>query len=124
MHFVTFDIDGAERTRRTEVFASSATDAAFGVDNGYLERTGVGSILRNHLDGACRAMAFAIAAGHAVGIHHAVLFNPYGMAHLDGRLFGTVDGADGTGRTHFGALRTFGTAIAAFVGGFGLHQVH
>ena len=122
VHFVTFDIDGAERTRRTEVFASSATDAAFGVDNGYLERTRVGSILRNHLNGACRAMAFAIAAGHAVSIHHAVLFNPYGMAHLGRGFLFTGDGLYGACWAHLRAACTLGTAIATLIGELGLHE--
>jgi hypothetical protein len=33
MYFVTFNVDGAERTGRTEVFAGSTTDTTFSVDN-------------------------------------------------------------------------------------------
>ena len=44
------------------------------------------------------------------------------MADLDGRFFGRVDRTDGIRRTHLGAFRTFGTAMATLVGHFGLHE--
>ena len=41
VYFMAFDIDGAERTRGTEIFARSASDAPLSVDYRYFDRIGV-----------------------------------------------------------------------------------
>ena len=117
-----FHIDGAERTCGTQVLAGAATDTAFGVDGRYLRGTGHRRVGRHHRDGAGRAMARAVAASHAVGQRHAVLSHPYGMADLNGRLFGRRYFLNRARGTYLRTLRAFGAAITAFVRRFGLHE--
>lgn len=83
MPFVSLDIYGAERARGTQVLASSAPDALFGVDSRNLNRFFVVRIRRDHRYRANRAVAFAVSASHAVGQRYAVLLDPNGMADLD-----------------------------------------
>ena len=84
MSFVSFHINGTEGTGRTEVFASTATDTAFRVDGWELERVGIVGIRRHHGDGLRGAMAGAVVTCHLIPVHDAVLFDPYGVAYLDG----------------------------------------
>ena len=121
---MAFHIDGAERTRRTKVLACSASYAAFGIDCRYLDGGLIFRIRRNHLYGAGRAMAGTISTFHLVGDADAVLFNPYGMADLDGRFFGKACQMDGTGGAYLCTLCTFGAAVTTLIGHFRLHQFH
>ena len=84
MPFVSFHIDGAERTGRAEVLTSAASDATLGVYNRYFYRFRVGSVRRHHADGVRGAMAGTVAALYSVGQGDAVLLNPYGVTYLDG----------------------------------------
>ena len=84
MPFVSFYIDGAEGTGRAEVLARAAADAALGVDGRELERVGIVGIRRHHGDGLRGAMAGAVVTCHLIPVHDAVLFDPYGVAYLDG----------------------------------------
>ena len=135
MGFVTFYIDSAERTCRTQVFASTATDTAFRIDNrdhyGLVlfavfttSSMAVTAVERNHLYSSDRTMSSTIPAIYSVGKRDAVLFHPYGVAYLYARFFGNGDGAYGSCRAHLRTLGTFGTAISAFVRHFGLHESH
>lgn len=85
MLFVSFDIDGAERPRRTEVLAGAAADAALFVHDGNLRRTGRRRIGGDHRDGPRGTMAGAVAALHAVGVDDTVGGDPYGVADLHRR---------------------------------------
>ena len=93
---MSFHIDGTEGTGRTEVFASTATDAAFCVDGWELERIGVLGVRRYHGDGTCGTMARTVTAFHLVGLYHTVALDPYGVSYLDGRFVGYGDGFDGS----------------------------
>ena len=127
MVFVTFYIDSAERTCRTQVFASTATDTAFRIDNRDhygLVLFAVTAVERNHLYSSDRTMSSTIPAIYSVGKRDAVLFHPYGVAYLYARFFGNGDGAYGSWRAYLRTLGTFGTAISAFVRHFGLHESH
>ena len=133
MVFVTFYIDSAERTCRTQVFASTATDTAFRIDNrdhyGLVlfavfatSSMAVTAVERNHLYSSDRTMSSTIPAIYSIGKRDAVLFHPHGVAYLYARFFGNGDGAYGPCRAHLRTLGTFGTAVAALVGHFRLHQ--
>ena len=78
----------------------------------------------HHLDGAGGAVAGAVAAAHAVGEHHAVVLDPYGMADMDGGLLLLGDGLDGTGRADLAATGALGTAVADLIRHGGLHEMH
>ena len=121
---MSFDVDGAEGARWTEVLAGAAADAALLVYDGNLRRVGLRGVGGNHRDGLGRTVAGAVAARNPVGERYAVLPHPDGVADLDGRLVGYGDRLDRPGGTHLRALDAFGPAIAPFVGGFGLHEGH
>ena len=69
-------------------------------------------------------MPLAVATALAIGVHDAEIRYPHGMANLNSRLLGFRDRLDRPSRTDFGALRTFGTAVASIVAHHGLHQGH
>ena len=119
---MSFHIDCAERACRTQVFTCAAADAAFGIDNGYFGGLRISGVRSHHLYGADRAVAGAVAALHLIGDADAILLYPYGMTYLDGRFVGFRYRPDSTCRTNFRTLGTFGTAVAALVGHFRLHQ--
>ena len=106
MVFVTFYIDRAERTCRTQVFASTATDTAFRIDDrdhyGLVlfavfatSSMAVTAVERNHLYSSDRTMSSTIPAIYSIGKRDAVLFHPHGVAYLYARFFGNGDGAYG-----------------------------
>jgi len=117
-----FHIDCAERACRTQVFTCAAADAAFGIDNRYFGGLRISGARSHHLYGADRAVAGAVAALYLIGDANAILLYPYGMTYLDGRFVGFRYRPDSTCRTNFRTLGTFGTAVAALVGYFRLHQ--
>ena len=123
MNFVTFYIDSAERTRRTKVFASTATDTTFGIDYRYLQGLRIVGILRNHLDSTSRTVTGTVAALLTIAIHDTVFCHPYCMTYLDSGLFFLCNRLDSTCRTYFRTLGTFRTTITTFVGCFRLHEV-
>ena len=110
------------RTGRAKMLAGSTTYTGLDVDDRNLQRLGIIGILRHHLDGVGRTMAFAIAAALSLGIHDAEVFQPHRMANLDGRFLRLADRLDGSRRANLRALRTLRTAIATLVGHGGLHQ--
>ena len=121
---MSFHINGTEGTGRTEVFAGTATDAAFRVDGRKLERVGVLGVRRYHGDGTCGTMACTVTAFHLIGLHHAVAFDPYGVPYLDGRFLGQRSQMDGVCRTDLSTFCAFRATIAAFVRRERLHQRH
>ena len=123
MHFVSFHINGTERTRRTKVFACTTTDTTFGVDDRNLQRFRIVGILRNHLDSTCRTMAGTITTLLTISVHDTVFWYPYGMTDLDSALFFLADRLDSTSRTYKRTLVTFRSAITALVRCFRLHEV-
>ena len=123
VHFVAFNIDGAERSGRAEVFAGATADAFVFVHGRHLHRT-FRAFMVYHLDGSRGAVAFAVAAADAVGEHHTVLLDPHGMADMDGGFLFSRDGFDGTSGADFAASCAFGTAVAALKRHRGLHEVH
>ena len=113
MHFISFNINSAERSGRAEVLAGTAADAFVLVHGRHLHLA-VRSFIVYHLNGTSGAMTCAIAATDAVGQHHAVLLDPYGMTHMDAGLFLTGNRLDGTGRADLATTGAFGAAIATF----------
>lgn len=122
MPFMSFNVDGTERSCRTEVLASSTTDATLSIHHGDSRRILHIRIGRDHLYGSCRAMPSAVAAIHPVGQRDAVLLYPHGMTDLGGRFVCGRDFQDSPRRTDFRTLRAFRTAITPFVGSLWLHQ--
>ena len=104
--------------------AGPAADAAFFVHGGDARRLGVVGVPAHHLDRPGRAMARTVVATDAVGVDHAILRNPHGMADLDRRFPGEVGQADGARGAHLGALRALRTAVSALERHFGLHEGH
>ena len=122
MPFMSFDVDGTERTCRTQILASSTTDTMLGIHHGDSGRIIHIRIGRNHLYGSCRTMPGAVAAIHTIGQRDAVLLYPYGVADLDGRFVCCRDFQDGPRRADLRTLRAFRAAITPFIGSFRLHQ--
>ena len=123
VHFVTLNINCAERSGRAEVLASATTDALVIVYSRYFHRT-VWAFVINHLDGSRGAMASAVAATDTVGQNYTVFLNPHGMTGMDGGFFLTGYGLDGTSRAYLAAPCAFRTAIAALKRHDGLHKFH
>ena len=119
---MSFHIDGTERTGRTQILTCTATDTPFGIDDRNLDGTRVIAVRGNHQYGSRWAMAGTVTTIHAIGQRNAVLFYPYGVTDARGRFFGNGYRPDSSCGTDFAASGTFRTAIAAFVGHFGLHQ--
>ena len=122
MHFITLNINRAERPRGAEVLASTAADAFVLVDGGDLYRA-VWAFVVHHLDGACRAVACAVATRHTFFRRQAVLLNPHGMTNMLHGLLFPRDGLDGACGTHLAASCTFGAAIAALERHGRLHEM-
>ena len=122
MHLVSFNVNRAERTSRTQVFARSAAYATRLVDGRYFRRMLVIGVKRHH--GYCPGgtMARTVAALHAVCQRHAVLLNPHRMAYLRGRLLRPCDRFDCSRRTNLAALGALRAAISALVRHRWLHE--
>ena len=82
LSFNTFHIYGTERACRAEIFACSATYAAFLVYHREFRGVRVIGKLRDHLYGTGRTMSCAIAAGNTFGHGEAVFGNPDGSTGL------------------------------------------
>ena len=89
-----FHINGAERTRRAQVFTGSAADAFFLVYDRKLRRIRVVRVFCHHQDRLGRAMAGTVAASDAVPVDDAIFLNQYGMSDLDSRLVRFRDRTD------------------------------
>ena len=122
MHFIPFHIYRTERTGWAEVFAGAAADALVLVHGGYLY-CAVRTFIVYHLDGSCWAVTCAVAAADAIGQHHTIVLDPYGMTHMDVCLLLTGNGLNGTGRTDLAAAGAFGAAIAVLKRHRGLHEM-
>ena len=115
VHLMSFNVDCAERTCRTQVLASSAAYATLGVHSRYLRRIGIGAVRRHHRYSTHRTVTGAVATLYAIGQWYAVLLYPHSMAYLYCRLVGSCDRLDGSGRTHLATLGTLRATIAQFV---------
>ncbi len=122
MSYITFHINRAERTGRAEVFAGTTADALVLVHGRHLY-CAVRAFVVYHLDGSCWAVTCAVAAADAVGQHHAIVLDPYGMSHMDVRLLLTGNGFDGTSRADLAAAGACGAAIAVLKRHRGLHEM-
>ena len=61
MHLISFHVNRTERSGRAEVLAGAAADAFVLVHGRHLHRA-VRAFVVHHRDGACRAVACAVAA--------------------------------------------------------------
>lgn len=122
MHFIPFHVNRAERTCRTKVLASPATDATLHVDSRDLRRIGIACIRRYHLNGSRRAMPGTVAAFHTIGQRHAVLPYPYGMTYLRGGFIRYGYRTYRSGWAYFAAFRTLRSAVTTLITHFRLHQ--
>ncbi len=122
MVLVAFHINGTERAGGTKILTGSAADTAFGVYHRELRRVRVVRDTGKHLDGTCGTVAGTVTAFYTVRINNAVFINIHGVADLGGRFVGDGNGTYRSGGTYFRTFGTFRTAIAPFVGHFGLHQ--
>lgn len=84
MNLMAFDVDCAEWPGRAQVFACSATYAAFLVYYRYLARIFIVRVGRYHLYCTGGAMSGAVATFNFVGVDYAVFCNPYGVPYLYG----------------------------------------
>ena len=123
VHFVSFNVDGAERAGRAEVLAGTAADTFVLVHGRHLY-SAAWTFVVYHLDGSSRAMACAVATTDVIGQHNAILLDPHGMTYMDASLFLSGNGLDGTGMADLAAAGAFGTAVAALKRHRGLHEVH
>ncbi len=116
-------INGTERTGRTQILASTTTNATLRIHHRYPGRFFIIHILGNHLDSSGRTMTGTVSTTYPVRIHNTILSHPHSMTYLNSRLLSQICQTDGTGRTHLGTLHTFGTAISTLVRHLGLHQM-
>ena len=122
--FVAFDVDGAERAGRAEVFAGAAADALFFVYDRDQRRILVGRILSDHYYCPGRAMTGAVPAGYTVRIHDTILIYHDCVACLDRGFFLDGHGRYGIRRADIGTFRAFRPAPASFERHFRLHKGH
>ena len=122
MLFVPFHINGAERTRRAQVFTGSAADAFFLVYDRKLRRIRVVRVFCHHQDRLGRAMAGTVAASDTIPVDDAIFLNQYGMSDLDGRFVRFRDRTDRSGRANFRTFDAFGTTVSSLVRYFWLHK--
>ena len=119
VRLVAFYVDGRERTRRTDVFAVSASDAFLGVDGRHF-------MFRircfYHDDCTCGAMPLAVAAADAIAQYHAVVFDPHGMPNLNSSFVSRLVEPDSSRRAHVGAGMAGGRAVAEVERHLGLHK--
>ena len=109
---IPVDGDGADRTGRAEVLARAAADALLLVDRRNPEALLVIRILFDHLDGAHRAVAGAVAAVYPVSVDHTKVVVNAGCADFPIGLFLRGDLQDRPGRTYLRTFHAFRTAIA------------
>ena len=124
MYFMTFYIDGRERTGGTNIFAGTTTDTDVHVNRGNPRRLLILFVKSNHRDGTSRTMTGTVAAIHAIADGNTVLLDPNGMANLDAGLLNVVKGFDGSCRTDIGTTCTLWTAEALLIAHGGKHEVH
>ena len=122
MHFIPFYINRAERTGRAEVLAGTTADALVLVHGRHLY-CAVRAFVVYHLDGSRRAVTCAVAAADAIGQHHTIVLDPYGMTHMDVCLLLTGNGLNGTSRADLAAAGAFGATIAVLKRHRGLHEM-
>ena len=77
------DLDAIRKGRNSSAEAA-ATDASLVVHHRELGRIRLPGHRRHHLYRTGRAMAGAVVTCHLIPVHDAVLFDPYGVAYLDG----------------------------------------
>ena len=119
VRLVAFHIDSREWTRRTNVFAVSASDAFLSIYGGYL-MFGISRFY--HDDSAGRAVALAVAAADAIAQHHAVVFDPHGMTNLDSSFVSRLVEMDSASGTHIGAGVASGRAVTEVERHLWLHK--
>jgi hypothetical protein len=122
MHHIPFHVNCAKWSSGAEVFASTAADAFVFIHSRHFHRA-IWTFVIYHLDGTSGAVAGTVTARNAIGKYNAILLHPHGMAGMDGGLFLSRDGLNGTRRTDLAASCTFGTAVAALKRHHGLHKV-
>ena len=115
MHFVTFNVDGTDWVRRTQVLAGTATDALLFVDDGNeqdffswnLLSVGIfptpsilmdTSLQRHHLYCLSGALTVTKSTMLLVLDRNAEVACPYGVSYLNGSPFFYGDGLYGRGR--------------------------
>ena len=120
--FMTFYIQGAERTGRAQILARAATDTFLFVYDRNLEGVGVRRVGGDHLDSLCRAMALTIVAGLTVAQRNTVFLNPNSVSDLCSRFVGDRERLDSPRRTNLGTLDALRTAITTLERHLGLHH--
>jgi hypothetical protein len=123
MLFVTFDVDGREGTRRTQILAGSTANAAGFVDGRDIGRLLVIRIARNHLNGSHRTVACTVATLHTIVDGHTVLLDKHGVTYLCGSLVLSLDGQNGTSGTNLRTTVALRATIATLVRHRGHHQM-
>ena len=123
MHFVPFDVDGAEGTRGTQILAGSTAYATTFVDGRDVGRLFVVGVARNHIDSTHGTVACTVAALHTIVDGYTVLFDEYGMTNLCRCFQLMCQGLDGTSGANLRTSVTLRTAIAALVRHRWHHQV-
>ena len=83
MHRIPFNIDGAERTYRADIFTSPASDTNIGIHG----RDRQAIFIRNHSHGLSRTMFGASPATGLVGIDDTIFADKNHPSHLQLMLF-------------------------------------
>lgn len=139
MYLVSFDVDGADGVRRTQVFAGAATDALLFVDHGNEQDFLSGYLLPvsifpapailmhsclqgHHLYGLSGALAGAESAGFLVLDGDAKFACPDGVSDLNGSPLLYGDGLYCGCRADFGAAIAFRTTISSLETYLWLHE--
>ena len=134
MRFMSFYINGAEWTSRTEVLALATTDTFLFVHHRNHQQVAwlyavalriipllVVRILfdvlvkRHHLNRLGRAMGSTTATPLSLSHRQAIPLHPYGMSNLDGSFLFLGDGSDGSSGAYICTACTLRSAVASGV---------
>ena len=83
MYFVTFYMNGCERSCRTYILACTASDALLLVNGRNLQRVFIRRIFADHPYCLGRTMSGAVAAVYIICIDYAVVKIDYGQSYLN-----------------------------------------
>lgn len=124
MPLVPLNIYSTEGTRRTEIFACTASYTASGIHYRNLQRVFIAHNRRNHSNSSCRTVTRTVATTYTVCSNHTVLTYPYGMTYLYRRFNLSGEGEDGSRRTYLATQGTLWSAEAFRISHLRLHEAH
>ena len=119
---ISFYVDRAEWSCRTEVFAFTATDTAFFVNSRHEDRSSVSRSMFHHLNGILGTMFGTRPTMITIGHGDTVLLDPHGVTDMNEGFIFLFDSLNSTRRAYLRTMRTLRSAITALERHLGLHE--